>query len=408
MGIKCGIVGLPNIGKSTLFNALTKTQTAEAANYPFCTIEPNIGKVTVPDDRITKIAEIAGSIKIVPLRIEFVDIAGLVKGASKGEGLGNKFLSHIRSTDLIAHMVRCFENGDITHTEGKIDPVRDIELIETELIISDLERAEKRKESLQKELRRGNAEAFIQTEVLAFILPFLQEGNSARDGFRPQNCNNNNSRKSSDYGSVAPSLSKSLQQHLQSQQEILMKINTDVEYQKQLKMLELITIKPTVYICNVADEDLPNGNKYSDMVQEFAKLRGASSCIISAKIEEEIANLTDETEQKEFIQMLNIDETGLSQLIRISYNLLGLKTFFTAGEKEARAWLCKQDATAPNAAGVIHSDFERGFICAETISYKDYIELGGEKPAKEAGKLRQEGKSYKVQDADIFNFKFNV
>jgi GTP-binding protein YchF len=366
MGFKCGIVGLPNVGKSTLFNALTSTQAAEAANYPFCTIEPNVGRVSVPDERLAQLAAIANSAKIIPTQIEFVDIAGLVKGASKGEGLGNKFLAHIREVDAIVNVVRCFENGDITHVEGNVDPLRDIEIIETELVLADLESVEKRIVSLEKKAKGNDKEAKEQLELLQAVLPLLAEGKPARI------------------------------------------FKYDASQAKNFRMLQLITAKPVMYVCNVMDHELPDGNQYTAIVKKRAETEGASMVIICAKIEEEIAGLSSDEEKKEFLESLGLKETGLNQIIKAGYNLLNLTTFFTIGPKEAHAWTVRKNAVAPEAAGAIHTDFEKGFIRAETVSYSDYIANKGESGARDAGKLRLEGKEYTVQDGDIFHFRFNV
>lgn len=366
MGIKCGIVGLPNVGKSTLFNALTSTAAAEAANYPFCTIEPNVGIVSVPDSRLEQLAEIAKPEKVLAAQIEFVDIAGLVKGASKGEGLGNQFLSHIREVDSIVNVLRCFEDSDITHVEGNVDPQRDIEIIETELVIADLESLEKRITSFQKKAQVGDKEAKEIYDVMAKVLPLLQEGKPAR----------------------LTQISK--------------------EEAKTFKELHLLTAKPVLYVCNVAEEDAAAGNEYSKQIEEKAKAEGAECIVISAKIEEEIANLDSDDEKKEFLETIGLSETGLSRIIQASYDLLGLSTYFTAGPKEVRAWTIKKNAPAPEAAGVIHTDFEKGFIKADTISFADYVSCDGEQGAKDSGKLRQEGKEYSVQDGDVIHFKFNV
>ncbi len=365
MSLQCGIVGLPNVGKSTLFNALTQTATAQAANYPFCTIEPNIGKVNVPDFRCEKLAKIAGSQTIIPAQIEFVDIAGLVRGASTGEGLGNKFLSHIREVDAIINVVRCFEDENITHVEGLVDPLRDIELIQLELIIADMESLEKRIPALEKKARLDK-EALAQTEVAKKVLEILKEGKAAR----------------------------------------LIQIKS-AEEEKILKELQLITSKPQLFVCNVKEHELA-GNKYSELVEKFGQQNGYQVLKICAQIEAEVAGLETEAEKKEFLEAVGLEETGLSQIIRSSYSLLSLITFFTVGPKECHAWMLKKNSTAPKAAGVIHTDFEKGFIRAETISYLDYVNLNGEEGAKVAGKLRLEGKEYTVQDGDVFHFRFNV
>ena len=367
MGFNCGIVGLPNVGKSTLFNALTSTSNAEAANYPFCTIEPNTGLVSVPDKRLFELAKLADSQKIIPAQLEFVDIAGLVKGASKGEGLGNKFLSHIREVDAIVQVLRCFEDGDITHVDGDVDPIRDCETIETELILSDLESIEKRTISLQKKARGNDKEAKIALEIIKKIQPILEEGNSAR-AFKPQN-----------------------------QDEA-----------KAFKELQLITSKPMFYVCNVAEDEAIEGNEYSKKVQERAEKENSNSVLISAKIEEEVAQLENEEEKQEFLQAIGLQETGLSKMIKAGYDLLDLQTFFTIGSKEARAWTIRKKSSAPQAAGKIHTDFEKGFIRAETIAFSDYLEVGSEQAAKDKGKMRSEGKDYVVQDGDVIHFRFNV
>ncbi|MCE2687243.1 MAG: redox-regulated ATPase YchF [Rickettsiales bacterium] len=365
MALQCGIVGLPNVGKSTLFNALTQTASAQAANYPFCTIEPNIGKVNVPDSRLQKLANIAGSKEIIPVQIEFVDIAGLVRGASKGEGLGNQFLSHIREVDAIINVVRCFEDENITHVEGGVNPIRDIELIQLELIIADLESLEKRIPNLEKKAKTDK-EASEQLIMARRIIELLQKSQPARN--------------------------------------IDIK---DSQEAKILKSLQLITAKPQLFVCNLKENDI-SGNKYSELVEEFAKKNQYKTINICAQIESEVANLENEEEKQEFLSALNLSETGLSQIIRHSYEILSLITFFTVGPKECHAWMLKTNSTAPRAAGVIHTDFEKGFIRAETISYQDYINLNGEEGAKNAGKLRLEGKDYIVQDGDVFHFRFNV
>ncbi|MBA8667795.1 redox-regulated ATPase YchF [Holosporaceae bacterium 'Namur'] len=364
MGFKCGIVGLPNVGKSTLFNALTSSQAAEAANYPFCTIEPNVGKVAVPDERINKLAAIAGSAKIIPNQIEFVDIAGLVRGASKGEGLGNQFLSHIREVDAIVNVLRCFDDDDITHVEGKVDPVSDIEIIETELILADLESLEKRLPNLEKKARTDK-ELALDVELINQVTKVLGSSKPARLALTKDN-------------------------------------------EKRLKNLQLLTSKPVMYVCNVAEDDVLSGNKYSEQVLNKAKAEGAFCVLVSAKIEADIANLESEEEKKEFLESLNMKETGLSQVIKAGYDMLGLITFFTIGPKEAHAWTIINGTLAPQAAGVIHTDFEKGFIRSETTSYEDYIKYNGENGAREAGRLRLEGKDYKVNDGDILHFRFNV
>jgi len=365
MGFNCGIVGLPNVGKSTLFNALTATQAAQAANYPFCTIEPNTGRVAVPDARLDKIATIGSSAKIIPTQLEFVDIAGLVKGASKGEGLGNQFLGNIRSTDAILHVLRCFENGDITHVEGSVDPVRDAEIISTELMLADLESLEKQIENWRKRAKQGDKEAVARVPVMEAAIEALSAGKPART------------------------------------------LKLTAEDKPVFDGLQLLTAKPVLYVCNVEESAAATGNSQSKRVQDMAKAEGASAVVISAAIEAEVAQLPPE-EQKEFLESLSLEEPGLNKVIRAGYGLLGLLTFFTVGPKEARAWTVHQGAKAPQAAGVIHTDFERGFIRAETMGYDDFVALGGESACREAGKLRQEGKDYPVKDGDIFHFKFNV
>ena len=367
MGFNCGIVGLPNVGKSTLFNALTQTAAAQAANYPFCTIEPNVGRVAVPDSRLDVLANIDKSEKIVPTQLEFVDIAGLVRGASKGEGLGNQFLANIREVDAIIHVLRCFENDDITHVEGSIDPVRDAQTVETELMLSDLESLEKRIVQVEKKAKANDRESKEILPVMQKVLDALRDGRPARSV--PMN---------------------------------------DESEAKILKSLFLLTSKPVMYVCNVDEDSAASGNQYSEQVVDFAEKEGAKTVIISAAIEAEVAQLTDPEEQKEFLNSLNLEETGLNRIIKVGYNLLNLLTFFTSGPKEAHAWTVKKGASAPNAAGVIHTDFERGFIRAEVISYADYVACNGEVGAKEQGKLRSEGKNYIMQDGDVVHFLFNV
>ncbi|MEQ8389696.1 MAG: redox-regulated ATPase YchF [Thalassospira sp.] len=367
MGFKCGIVGMPNVGKSTLFNALTQTAAAEAANFPFCTIEPNTGRVSVPDDRLDKIAAIGKSATIIPTQLEFVDIAGLVRGASKGEGLGNQFLANIRETDAIVHVLRCFEDGDITHVDGSVDPVRDAETIETELMLADMESLEKRIPGLQKKARQNDKDAVLTMELIERSLEALREGKPART----------------------------------------VKIDGEDE-EKAFRMLQLLTSKPILYACNVDEDSAAEGNELSAKVAETAAAQGARSVVISAAIESEVALLDSAEDKQEFLEGLGLSETGLTRVIREGYKLLNLLTFFTVGPKEARAWTVFKGATAPNAAGVIHTDFERGFIKAETIAYDDFITFNGEAGARDNGKLRQEGKTYIVKDGDIFHFKFNV
>lgn len=361
MGFKTGIVGLPNVGKSTLFNALTKTAAAQAANFPFCTIEPNVGEVAVPDARLAKLAGIAGSKQVIPARMTFVDIAGLVKGASKGEGLGNQFLANIRECDAIAHVLRCFEDGDVTHVEGRVDPVEDAQTIETELMLADLESIEKRLQNIVRKVRGGDKEAVVQERLLKEAQAVLEQGQPART------------------------------------------VEVDEEDLKNWNMLQLLTTKPILYVCNVGEDEAGEGNAHSAAVAAMAAEQGAGSVVISAQIEEEISQL-DEEEAVEFLSELGLEEAGLDRLIRAGYVLLGLQTYFTVGPKEARAWTIPADTTAPRAAGVIHGDFEKGFIRAETIAYDDFVALEGEQGAKEAGKMRVEGKSYVVKDGDVLHF----
>ena len=361
MGFKCGIVGLPNVGKSTLFNALTQTAAAQAANYPFCTIEPNVGDVAVPDPRLETLAAIAVSKEIVPTRLTFVDIAGLVRGASKGEGLGNQFLANIRECDAIAHVVRCFDDGDVTHVEGKIDPVSDIETIETELMLADLESLERRIPALEKKAKGGDKEAKELYDLAAAALAELREGRPAR--------------------AVA------------------------VEDRKLFASLGLLSSKPVLYVCNVEEASAALGNAYSVRVAKHAQTEGAACVVVSAKIESEIAVLP-QAEQKDYLEAVGLEEPGLNRVIRAGYDLLHLVTFFTVGPKEARAWTVEAGAKAPQAAGVIHTDFEKGFIRAETIAYDDYVAGKGEAGAREAGKFRLEGKDYVVRDGDVMHFRF--
>ncbi|MBO6757420.1 MAG: redox-regulated ATPase YchF [Roseibium sp.] len=366
MGFQCGIVGLPNVGKSTLFNALTKTAAAQAANYPFCTIEPNTGEVAVPDSRLAALSSIAKSKEVIPTRITFVDIAGLVRGASKGEGLGNQFLANIREVDAIVHVLRCFEDDDITHVEGAIDPIADADTVETELMVADMESLERRIAPLKKKATGGDKEAKAVLPIMEAALDLLQEGKPARLLDLP-----------------------------------------DAEQRKILDGLNLLTSKPILYVCNVDEGSAATGNALSEKVAAKAAEEGAGCVVISAAIEAEISQL-DRDEQAEFLETIGLDEPGLDRLIRAGYDLLGLITYFTAGPKETRAWTVTEGTKAPAAAGVIHTDFERGFIRAQTIAFDDYVELGGETPAKEAGKARDEGKEYVVKDGDVLLFKFNT
>ena len=363
MGFKCGIVGLPNVGKSTLFNALTQTAAAEAANYPFCTIEPNVGEVGVPDERLSKLAAIAKSGQLIPTRLTFVDIAGLVRGASKGEGLGNQFLGHIREVDAVAYVLRCFEDGNVTHVEGRIDPGADAETVETELMLADLDSLEKRRTSIEKKAATGDKEAKGQVAIIDKALALLREGKPAR----------------------------------------LAELSAEEE--PAYSALQLLTAKPVLYVCNVDEPSAATGNAHSRAVEEKAKLEGAGCVVISAKIEAEFASLA-EADRIEFLKDLGLDEPGLNKLIHSGYALLDLVTYFTVGPKEARAWTVTRGTKAPQAAGVIHTDFEKGFIRAETIAYDDYVGLGGETGAKDAGKMRLEGKEYVVKDGDVMHFRF--
>ncbi len=366
MGFKCGIVGLPNVGKSTLFNALTETQKAEAANYPFCTIEPNVGSVAVPDERLDRIAAIAQSAKIIPTQLSFVDIAGLVKGASSGEGLGNQFLGNIREVDAVVHVLRCFEDDDIQHVHNRVDPLADAEVVETELMLADIESVEKRVDNAKRRATGGDKEAVALASVLGQALTLLKDGKPAR-----------------------------------------LTEPKDDEEARLLEQAQLLTAKPVLYVCNVAEEDAADGNALSAQVFAKAKAEGAQAVVVSAAIEADLIGI-EPADRAEFLSDLGLTESGLARVIRAGYALLGLKTFFTAGPKESRAWTYSDGARAPQAAGEIHTDFERGFIRAETIAFDDYIALDGEAGARDAGKLRQEGKDYVVQDGDVLLFKFNV
>ncbi len=365
MGLKCGIVGLPNVGKSTLFNALTKTSVAQSANFPFCTIEPNSGIIIVPDERLDAVKEINNSQKKIPSSIEIVDIAGLVKGAHKGQGLGNQFLANIREVDAIVHVLRCFENEDILHVEDGVDPVRDAETVNTELLIADLESIEKKLPKLEKKAKSNDKEAIKEMELLTKIKKGLDDGLPVRA------------------------------------------VELDEKEREMLPLLQLLTSKPTIYVCNVDEESVVEGNKFTKQVEELAKQEGTESVLVSAQIEQELSTLED-AEKQEYLEMSGITESGLDSIARVCYKILGLETYFTSGPKESRAWAFKKGMSAPEAAGIIHSDFQRGFIAAEVISYADFIEFKGEQGAKQAGKWRQEGKEYKVEDGDVILFRFNV
>ena len=366
MGFSCGIVGLPNVGKSTLFNALTATAAADAANYPFCTIEPNIGRVAVPDERLKTSACLAKSATVVPTQLEFVDIAGLVRGAARGEGLGNQFLGHIREVDAIAHVLRCFDDGNVVHVEGSVDPIRDAETVETELMLADLESLERRALQMVKRARGGDREARAQLEIVETVLAALREGQPARS------------------------------------------LRVGPERQGKLDALQLLSAKPILYIANVDEASAAPGNAQTGQVAEYAAARGAGSVVISAAIEAELAQLADPNEKREFLAAIGLDETGLTRVIRAGYTLLDLVTFFTVGPKEAHAWTIERGTKAPQAAGRIHTDFEKGFIRAETIAYADFVAFGGEQGAKDAGRMRLEGADYIVKDGDIMYFRFNL
>ena len=363
MGFKCGIVGLPNVGKSTLFNALTQTAAAQAANYPFCTIEPNVGDVAVPDPRIQSLAQIAASKEIIPTRLTFVDIAGLVRGASKGEGLGNQFLANIRECDAIAHVVRCFEDDDVIHVEDKVDPLADVEVIETELMLADLDSLERRVSGLEKRAKQNDKEAKVTLDLVERCLVLLRDGTPAR------------------------------------------KVELKPDEEALFVTMGLLSSKPVVYVCNVEEDSASNGNSFSEKIAAYAAAQDAACVTVSAKIESEIAVLPAD-EQADYLEAVGLEEPGLNRVIRAGYDLLGLITYFTVGPKEARAWTVEKGTKAPQAAGVIHTDFEKGFIRAETIAYGDYVDLQGETGARDAGKMRLEGKEYIVADGDVMHFRF--